>query len=302
MPEVLNPKNIIVSVVIPTIGRDSLLACVESVHRQSVPTDIIVVLDAPMKLAAVSDMLSSLPHRLLVTSGRKGGSHARNLGVQNAHGAFVAFLDDDDLWKEGKLDLQLHAMAEADSPSRTISVTATTFCRNQRGNLIKSVVPREPFDPHKEDIVDYLVQRRDIRYGRHFMQTSSILGPTELLAATPWNESWGKLEDWDLFSRLLSPEIGVDVLQLAEPLVIVHQASPGSVSATPNWRACSAFFEKYRQRMSRRSRADFVWSHLLRASLAERSAAGTVYALKHMLQGVPHFFSVVVGLSGVARR
>lgn len=41
----------------------------------------------------------------------KGGNYARNLGIKNASGVYVAFLDDDDYWKPTKIEKQV-ALAE----------------------------------------------------------------------------------------------------------------------------------------------------------------------------------------------
>lgn len=90
-----------VSVIVPTVGRDSLFLALESVRSQGVETEIVVVDDSGS--AAVDDSLGS-DVRVIHTSGRLGAAEARNVGLAAARGEFIAFLDDDDVWLPGHLE------------------------------------------------------------------------------------------------------------------------------------------------------------------------------------------------------
>jgi glycosyltransferase involved in cell wall biosynthesis len=86
-----------VSVVIPTIGRPTLGAAVESVRRQSaLPDEIVVVNDSPEQGSVSSELGVDIVEEF--TGGCRGASAARNIGVDRAQGELVAYLDDDDLW------------------------------------------------------------------------------------------------------------------------------------------------------------------------------------------------------------
>ena len=90
------------SVIIPTHGRpDLLLEAVESVMQQTVTDfECIVVDDA----SAEAPTLPDDPRLRLICREQNGGPPAaRNTGIAAATGKYLAFLDDDDVWRDGRL-------------------------------------------------------------------------------------------------------------------------------------------------------------------------------------------------------
>lgn len=86
-----------VSVIVSTYSKDRLnylLECVESIEKQSLRSDdIILVLDED-SLAGFYE--SKLPTNVkIVISGKRGLSNARNAGAKSAKGEILAFIDDD---------------------------------------------------------------------------------------------------------------------------------------------------------------------------------------------------------------
>src|SRR5918994_5708347 len=101
-----------VSVVIPTRDRGRLLALtLHSVRWQrEVDLEVVVVDDGSSDdTAQVVAALAAPRVRLVRHDHPQGVSAARNRGIAEAGGAWVAFLDDDDLWAPDKLACQLEA-------------------------------------------------------------------------------------------------------------------------------------------------------------------------------------------------
>ena len=96
-----------ISVVIPTTGRDSLRQTLNSCVYQDYPDFEVLVIDDSIlqNIKIVNPRV-----KVFYTGGSKGVSEARNLGIQNASGDYIAFLDDDDVWFRDKLGRQIRFM------------------------------------------------------------------------------------------------------------------------------------------------------------------------------------------------
>ena len=98
-----------VSVVVPTYNAPTLLrATLDSVFAQTFADFEVVVIDdgstddTPQVLAAITD-----PRLRVVRQPNAGIGHARNRGIDESRGAYVALLDHDDVWHPDKLAEQV---------------------------------------------------------------------------------------------------------------------------------------------------------------------------------------------------
>jgi len=105
-----------ISVIIPTYNRyDNLLNAIESVKNQTFKDyEIIVVSDGSTDKRYENDIenvnLIRLPKSSRETLGYPCGSIPRNEGLKIAKGEYIAFLDDDDIWMQNKLEIQINEM------------------------------------------------------------------------------------------------------------------------------------------------------------------------------------------------
>ena len=104
--------NDLVSVVIPVYNAEACIAdTILSIKSQTYKNYEIILVDDNSTDRSVSAIEEFLCDNIRLITG-KGGSAAiaRNTGIENAKGRYIAFLDADDLWDPEKLERQLAFM------------------------------------------------------------------------------------------------------------------------------------------------------------------------------------------------
>lgn len=103
-------KNILVSVIIPMYNSEKTIKkTIDSVINQDYKNLEIIIIDdgSEDKSYEIVSNLSKLYEIKLLKQENKGPSSARNLGLKNSNGEFIAFLDSDDCWINNKISKQL---------------------------------------------------------------------------------------------------------------------------------------------------------------------------------------------------
>ena len=164
----------IVSVVIPTLNRPRLLVrAVRSALAQTLHTiEVVVVVDGPddltiEALGAIEDsrvVIKTLPRNV-------GPAEVRNAGVEASRGRWVAFLDHDDEWLPGKLDIQLRIARQSTFQHPIIS------CRFiKRSETTDVLLPRR-LPARGEPMSEYLFRRTRLFGGEGLVQSPRFLRP-----------------------------------------------------------------------------------------------------------------------------
>jgi len=223
-----------ISLVIPAyLAERQIRTAIESVVRAAfVPAEIIVVDDAsPDRTAAVAAEAGARVIRLPVNS---GASAARNIGVAAASEPLIAFLDADDLWRDGKLAAQWDAFCRWPDAGFCFTDSDVVFTDG-------SVLPRETSsDPgyrsmEADERAGDAVRFEQVAFARGlvrsmFIRQSSVIVNRELfLRSGGYDEGLRLGEDYDLFLRLigLAPAIAV------ERVLVTYLRRPQSLSADP---------------------------------------------------------------------
>lgn len=108
----------IVSVIMPVYnGADYIIQAVDSVFRQEIPLELIVIDDGSSD--GTEEVLTAYQgrenFRYYKNKKNMGVAGSRNRGVKEARGEYIAFLDADDWWEDGKLSHQLEVLKTTDA-------------------------------------------------------------------------------------------------------------------------------------------------------------------------------------------
>lgn len=180
-----------VSVIIPTRNRRRLLALALAsvLEQRGVRLEVVVVDEASTD--GTRTMVASLADarvRLVRHDVPLGKSAARNRGITEATGDWVAFLDDDDVWAPDKLLLQVQALQT--SGRSWVYTGAVNITDDHR--ILGGAPPRPP-----EDVAEALHRVNSVPGG-----CSSVVVSRQLLATEKFDRRYRLCEDWDLWIRL----------------------------------------------------------------------------------------------------
>ena len=105
-----------ISIILPTYNSAPWLrACVESVVAQTVTDWELIAIDdgSTDGSATILESMVKRDKRIrLIRSGHNGVAYVRNVGIAEARGELVAFIDSDDLWPSDSLALLLDMLTE----------------------------------------------------------------------------------------------------------------------------------------------------------------------------------------------
>lgn len=181
------------SVIIPTYNRAALLGeALKSVFAQTFKDYEIIVVDDG-STDGTEEMLAGLAGKVrYYRQENKGPGAARNLGIYNAAGDYVAFLDSDDVWLTWTLEVYAEAITENAQPN---FVTGHGEPREQEFEITSGQWPRR-FLKTKD-----FLELSEIRYG--FAGTPGMTVKTQVVRmAGGFVDRFINGEDQDLCLRL----------------------------------------------------------------------------------------------------
>ena len=259
-----------VSVIIPCYKDAATLSgAIHSVQNQTYKNiEIIVVNDASPETAEIEGVVGKYPEIIYIKNDINVGLAAtRNVGIHNARGEYVSFLDADDEWHLRKLELQMKYIAEDTAIACDVEeFTVDPPQLKVFGELLQS---------------DIKVVRGNLRFSfQNYLTGASLLAPKSLLLKVGgYDKNLRSCEDYDLWLRLL--EAGATLINLRLPLYYYRFNAGGlskNINAISFWE-----LEVMRRHLNRnRKRYRFmllkypiwmVWlfRHLVRASASGNS-------------------------------
>lgn len=178
-----------VSVIIPTYNSAEFLAeAVDSVLAQTWSDFEIVIVDDGSTDDTRDVAARYGDHVRYLYQQNEGPSSARNMGIKEAKGTYVAFLDSDDAWEPEKLRIQMDFMGE--HPEITLVCTDSSLmgsreCRERklRRDLMGNLFP--------------------VLYSNSFIRTSTVLMLRECFRDVGYfDERYRSAEDYDVWLRV----------------------------------------------------------------------------------------------------
>ncbi len=199
-----------VSVILPVYKAEKYIAAtVQSVLEQTYKNFEILIIDdaSPDKSIDICKQFTD-PRIKIISQANRGLAGARNTGIRNAQGKYLAFLDADDLWLREKLEKHLAHLDS--SPKVGVSFSCSTLindvgeplglyqipklkeitvphilCRNPIGNGSAPVIRKEVFDAIKfQDNLHGSIE--NFYFDEHFRQSEDIECWIRISIKTDW--------------------------------------------------------------------------------------------------------------------
>ena len=260
----------LISIIIPTYNRfNFLLRALESVKNQTYKNiEIIIINDKSddenyysydFKPARIIHLEKNTKEMF----GKPSAGYVRSIGMQNATGQYLAFLDDDDYWMPEKLEKQNMIMNEENVDFCYCAKYIIVLGKNRkRYSLVK---PRSR-NLHKSIMQDNFIGT-----------TSSILVKKSVLDNIGgFDPNLTALQDYDLYIRIISK--GFKVKGIDEPLLnyqVVDEKRSIACSYNDFRKASEYLFNKYR---------DDQYLHLLKKAIRRITIIRVVKSRRFMLE------------------
>ena len=134
----------LLTVIMPSYNSERFVAeSIESVIAQTIDNwELLVVDDASVD--STTDIVAEFQRRdprvrLIAREANQGPAYARNLGLDHARGALIAFVDSDDVWRPQKSENQIRSMERSRA-----DISYTGYTRRREGEQDGSVVAVPP--------------------------------------------------------------------------------------------------------------------------------------------------------------
>ena len=212
-----DPDHYLISAIIPLYnGAAYIEEAVTSVLQQTLPpAELIVVDDGSTDAGAsiveriASGQATRVPVRL-VRQANRGQAAARNLGVVQARGELIAFLDQDDAWYPNHLENLIKPFLQPRSRPLAWSYSDLDEIDENGNMIIHSFLTTLGSQHPKQDLFSCL--RKDM----FVLPSASLVSRKAFEKIGGFDENLSGYEDDDLFLRLF--RAGYDNVYLQEPL------------------------------------------------------------------------------------
>jgi amylovoran biosynthesis glycosyltransferase AmsB len=221
----------LISVIIPYYSNvDTIERALQSVlDQKTLPFEILLINDASpdwKKAEKTVSIINNLLIKVIHHSINKNGSAARNTGIKNAKGEYLAFLDADDEWLPNHLSTYVEMLTD-DNKNNLF------YCQSivKSGGFNDLLMPENGLEKHS--LSEYLFCEKG------FIPTPSLFISRELALNNLFNEDLIRHQDYDFLFRLNEKKI--DFVFSDHTGVVVHwenndiEDKGGTADYSLNW-------------------------------------------------------------------
>jgi glycosyltransferase involved in cell wall biosynthesis len=270
------PQEKLVSVVIPTYKRpEKLERAVKSVQEQTYDNiEIIVVNDDPETDIESEVSVTGENVRFFNHEENRNGAAARNTGIEHAEGDYIAFLDDDDRWKEEKLERQIGQLEEREGYGASYTMSEINY-------------------PDKKFVPEYAPEG-DIRKEVLLMEVTGSFGSSLVVErdiveeVDGFDEEFERRQDWEFLLRVLSK---TRIASIEDPLLEIDSKYGYGESTEVLIEAMEKYLGKFERlidsygfRTSRKIKARHITNVAQSAAYNGEPAIAIEYYLKSVFQ------------------
>ena len=261
-----------ISAVIPTYNRaKSIRRCVDSILAQTVePLEILVVDDCSAdETREIIQGYTDTRIRYIALEKNSGAQAARNRGIREAKGDWIAFLDSDDEWLPDKLEKQVEALKENNYDPMTV-VHGDCFRYNESSRV--------------KEVRNLPVVEGDRPFARLLLSSGPLFPAmlTSIIALRKiglLDEHVPSHQEWDMAIRLA--EI-CRFIHIREPLFIYHLHGGDTISKDRprNVAGYRYITDKYKNEIIRCCGKSAYHAHVMTNALNAIQGGGTGAALE----------------------
>lgn len=210
-----------ISIIIPVYNRAKLVGeAIESILAQTSPHWELIVVDdgSTDNTWSVLENYSKLDSRIKVLKRHgepKGANRCRNQGAEKAKGAYLFFLDSDDLLGSGFVDTRENLIAANPEPEMIITLEGAFEKTPSEGYFFS----RRLFDK-EDDLVRFF--KRD----NPWLTSGPIIKKNSFDKVNGFNELLNSGQEWDLFVRILLGGISYKKVNNVDNVDVFKRMSP----------------------------------------------------------------------------
>jgi glycosyltransferase involved in cell wall biosynthesis len=206
------------SVVIPTYNRSELLAAtLDSIASQQFKDYEVIVVDNE-STDGTSELIAGRSEKIIYLSQSvKGPSFARNMGIREAKGDYIAFLDSDDLWFPWSLKV-FHQVIEAEGRPSFVTGKPKLF------SDLADLSGVEEQEPEWRRFKDYFESGDEWRW---WGVSSFVVRRDSVKSIGGFVEKWINAEDAD-FALRMGVEAGF--VEITRPMAFAYRQHEANVT------------------------------------------------------------------------